>query len=91
MDEILTTKKGISKPAVRERKGMALYIFFRKEGFYPLELVPCAGKTADQVAVDNALFNPGTIAVERIDCSGGHTVYGNKPRPSHNPSLHPDA
>lgn len=40
---------------------MKVYIFFRKEGFYPLEF------KNDKEAVTNALCNPGTLRVENID------------------------
>lgn len=38
-----------------------LYVFFRKEGFYPLELPNDDAAIADHVAA-----NPGTIRVEDI-------------------------
>lgn len=37
------------------------YVFFRKEGFYPLEL------RDDEEAKRNAEWNPGTVRVEDIN------------------------
>ena len=39
----------------------AVYLFFREQGFYPIEL------ESDARAVENALCNPGTIKVENVD------------------------
>jgi len=43
-----------------------IYIFFRKDGFYPIELID------DSDACNNALCNPGTMKVED---STGRTVW----------------
>ena len=40
-----------------------IYIFHRKEGWYPLEL------ESDEAAIENAQINPGTERVERLDGS----------------------
>ena len=34
---------------------MQLYIFYRKDGFYPLELLSPDNRTDDEYAIDNAL------------------------------------
>lgn len=45
----------------RARKGMKIYLFFRKEGWYTIELKD------DEDAIHNALCNPGTLRVEDLD------------------------
>lgn len=40
---------------------MKIYIFFRKEGFYPIEL------KNDKDAIANALNNEGTLKVEDLN------------------------
>lgn len=39
---------------------MITYLFFRQDGFYPLELKD------DQSAKENAELNPGTVRVETV-------------------------
>jgi len=51
---------------------MSIYIFIRENGFYPLELEPFQGKTDDEVAIDNAKCNPGTLRVRK--CVGKDDV-----------------
>ena len=51
---------------------VSTYIFFRKDGFYPLELESFHDKTDDEVAIDNANCNPGTLKVEK--CRSGNTT-----------------
>jgi len=38
-----------------------IYLFYREDGFYSLELVD------DEDAIRNAIFNPGTLTVTDID------------------------
>jgi hypothetical protein len=45
---------------------MQTYLFFRKEGFYPVQLKD------DADAIKNALHNPGTLRVENVS---GETVW----------------
>lgn len=46
---------------------MKEYIFFRKTGFYSIQLEsPTQDKTDDEFAQDNALCNPGTVKVKDI-------------------------
>lgn len=52
---------------------MTIYFFFRKEGFYPIEL------RNDADAIHNALCNPGTIKVERA--LDGEVVWSAKQEP----------
>jgi hypothetical protein len=40
-------------------------IFFREEGFYPVEF--CGVKSAPEEAADHAALNPGTLRVEDLD------------------------
>lgn len=40
---------------------MRTYLFFREEGFYPLQFKD------DEEAIANALCNPGTLRVEDMD------------------------
>ena len=41
-------------------------VFFRKGGFYPLDMPTIPDKTIEEVARDNAECNPGTVRVEDI-------------------------
>ncbi len=45
-------------------------VFFRKDGFYPMDIPLMPGdlpdKTIEEIASDNAECNPGTIRVEDI-------------------------
>jgi hypothetical protein len=43
---------------------MNVYIFHRKEGFYPVEL------PNDKVALDCVPCNPGTTKIERVNKDG---------------------
>jgi hypothetical protein len=45
-----------------------VYIFYRKEGFYPVELPD------DKTALDCVPCNPGTTKIERIDGDGSATT-----------------
>lgn len=49
-----------------EYRRLFTYVFFREHGFYMLELAN------DREARQNAIFNPGTIRVERVT---GEVVY----------------
>lgn len=40
-------------------------IFFREEGFYPVQFM--GHKPAQQEAADHAALNPGTIRIERMN------------------------
>lgn len=46
----------------------SVYIFFRREGWYPIEL------RDDEEARRNAEHNPGTLKVERMDRRGKSVV-----------------
>jgi len=59
---------------------MSVYIFIRENTFYPLELEPTFEKTDDEVAIENALYNPGTIQVKKCVAGGGEvqTIWEHK-------------
>ncbi len=47
---------------------MKTFIFFRKDGWYPIELPSSlAGKSEDEIVADNIRYNPGTIKVEDVE------------------------
>lgn len=48
---------------------MYTYIFIRKEGFYPLELL------SDNEAIKNALSNPGTKEVRKLEAGNTITIW----------------
>ena len=53
-----------------ERMRLTTLVFFRKDGFYPLDIPPMPrdlpDKSIEEIAQDNAEINPGTIRVEDI-------------------------
>ncbi|MCK9273402.1 hypothetical protein M0P65_07740 [Candidatus Gracilibacteria bacterium] len=48
---------------------MNTYLFVREEGFYPLELF------SDNEAIENALCNPGTKEVKKLDAENIITIW----------------
>jgi hypothetical protein len=46
-------------------EGMPILIFFRAEGFYPVEALP--DRDLKTQAADHAELNPGTLRVEDIE------------------------
>ena len=46
-----------------------IVIFFRKDGFYPVELLDPKkhGKTLESQAFDHAELNPGTLKIECVE------------------------
>ena len=48
-----------------EKKNMAVMVFFREEGFYPVDAMP--GAPLEKQAEDPALLNPGTLKVEDLE------------------------
>ncbi len=51
---------------------MMTLVFFRKDGFYLLDMPSISGKTVHEIARDNALCNPDTIRVETVH---GHILW----------------